>query len=146
MVWKEVSLEIKKRFPTDMHVLKSGLMTESEYDRYSTTTSDQGQWFLPVRYNNTRCTVLLRSTFTIPLPRHYHTIPLPYHYYTITITMPLQYTCTVAVPLPCHYPCYYNTITITIYHYDAITTRIPLPCHCYAIVPYHYYTLPYPLP
>lgn len=50
LVWKEVSLKIKKRFPTDEHVVKSGLMTETEFKMYNSVTSVHGRWFVPVTW------------------------------------------------------------------------------------------------
>ncbi len=50
LVWKEICLKIKKRFPTEDHLLKAGLITESELELFHSTASTHGTWFIPVSW------------------------------------------------------------------------------------------------
>lgn len=43
-----MSLKIKKRFPTEQHLLAAGLMTEEELSTYQGMPGDFGKWFHPL--------------------------------------------------------------------------------------------------
>jgi bestrophin-3 len=47
MVWREVALKVKRRFPTIDHVVGSGLMTEHEHTMYNRVP---GKWWLPTMW------------------------------------------------------------------------------------------------
>ena len=47
MVWREVALKVKRRFPTMDHVVGSGLMTEHEHTMYNRAP---GKWWLPTMW------------------------------------------------------------------------------------------------
>jgi hypothetical protein len=48
IAWTGISVRTLKRFPTDRHFVMSNLMTEEEYDLFTTLDAPQGKWFVPV--------------------------------------------------------------------------------------------------
>uniref|UniRef100_A0A915JIL8 Bestrophin homolog n=1 Tax=Romanomermis culicivorax TaxID=13658 RepID=A0A915JIL8_ROMCU len=50
--WRTVCSRTLSRFPTYEHIVKSGLMTESEFDLYEKTEAPYGKWFLPLQWLN----------------------------------------------------------------------------------------------
>lgn len=48
IAWSGISVRTLKRFPTERHLVDSGLMTNEEYDLYMGTEAPHGKWFLPV--------------------------------------------------------------------------------------------------
>uniref|UniRef100_A0A914UQ25 Bestrophin homolog n=1 Tax=Plectus sambesii TaxID=2011161 RepID=A0A914UQ25_9BILA len=47
IAWSGISVRTLKRFPTENHLVDSGLMTKEEYDLYTGTEAPHGKWFLP---------------------------------------------------------------------------------------------------
>lgn len=50
LLWREVCLKVKKRFPKDHHLVDSGLMTAEEYDVFESASSSHGRWFVPISW------------------------------------------------------------------------------------------------
>lgn len=53
LAWRGISLRTIKRFPTVEHLVKAGLMTDTELEVYNNTEGPHGKWFLPILWINT---------------------------------------------------------------------------------------------
>jgi len=50
IAWTQISVRTLKRFPTERHLVESRLMTEEEYDMYTSTNAPHGKWFIPTMW------------------------------------------------------------------------------------------------
>uniref|UniRef100_A0A0K0FVE9 Bestrophin homolog n=1 Tax=Strongyloides venezuelensis TaxID=75913 RepID=A0A0K0FVE9_STRVS len=48
IAWSGISVRTLKRFPTERHLVDSGLMTEEEHKMYTELDSPHGKWFVPI--------------------------------------------------------------------------------------------------
>ncbi|KAI6176378.1 Bestrophin-like protein [Aphelenchoides bicaudatus] len=50
IAWTGISVRTLKRFPTDRHLVMSKLMTEEEFDLFTTMNAPHGKWFVPLMW------------------------------------------------------------------------------------------------
>uniref|UniRef100_A0A0N5A674 Bestrophin homolog n=1 Tax=Parastrongyloides trichosuri TaxID=131310 RepID=A0A0N5A674_PARTI len=48
IAWSGISVRTLKRFPTERHLVESGLMTEEEHKMYTELDAPHGKWFVPI--------------------------------------------------------------------------------------------------